>query len=202
MPKCKLCSEENIELRNQSDAGQLHDASWCIRMVLICMGLEEPLQHFGVPASSDLQLRKDTLEAHWSCKSVKQNCSLRFWVMDCPVSWWKAQVKSSRTELLKKKFERQFLEVQLCVRGLWWFVMLKQDVGDILQASHFFCSIWAHRMLYYFSPETRIVGYSSIESTDMTVDCHILPVKNSMGHHSGNVVAGMEWVELTVELKI
>ena len=54
----------------------------------------------------------------------------------------------------------------------------------------------------YFSPETRIVGYSSIESTDMTVDCHILPVKNSMGHHSGNVVAGMEWVELTVELKI
>jgi hypothetical protein len=46
------------------------------------------------------------------------------------------------------------------------------------------------------------VPYSSVESTDMTVDCHILTVNNSMGHHSGNVVAGMEWVELTVELKI
>ena len=56
----------------------------------------------------------------------------------------------------------------------------------------FFCSIWAHRMLYLFSPETRTVPYSSVESTDMTVDCHILTVNNSMGHHSGNVVAGME----------
>ena len=39
----------------------------------------------------------------------------------------------------------------------------------------------------YFSPETRavaiVVDSSSEESTDMTVDCRLLPVNTSIEHH-------------------
>ena len=39
-----------------------------------------------------------------------------------------------------------------------------------------------------------VVDSSSEESTDMTVDCRILPVNHSIEHHSGNTSAGIERV--------
>ena len=66
-------------------------------------------------------------------------------------------------------------------------------------ATFFWQYLGPPNVIFIFLLIQELLGmYSSIESTDMTVDCHILPVKNSMEHHSGNVVAGMEWVELKI----